>query len=140
MSGMMSRRGLLQSGAALGALGALGGCAMGGGSDEGGGAKGETSATNPLGVKEDAPLKVVIFNGGFGEEYAKAHESMYEERHPKAIVKHSATQQISQTLQPRFVNGDPPDVVNNSGGNQIDFNDPTLSQAEAVEANLTADK
>ena len=37
------------------------------------------SAQNPLGVKEDAPLEVVIFNGGFGEEYAKAHEAMYTE-------------------------------------------------------------
>ena len=75
-----------------------------------------------MGVKEDAPLEVVIFNGGFGEEYAKAHEAMYKERYPKAEIKHSATQQISQTLQPRFVAGDPPDVVNNSGASQIDFN------------------
>ena len=121
MSGMMSRRGLLQGGAAVGALSALGGCAMGG-DDDNESAKGETSAENPLGVAKDAPLEVVIFNGGFGEEYAKAHEAMYKERFPGAQIKHSATQQISQTLQPRFVNGDPPDVVNNSGGNQIDFN------------------
>ena len=123
MSGTtISRRGLLQGGAAAGAATALGGCAMGGGDENEGGAKGDSSAVNPLGVKEDAPLEVVIFNGGFGEEYAKAHETMYEQRHPQSTVKHSATQQISQTLQPRFVAGDPPDVVNNSGGNQIDFN------------------
>ncbi|MFG1607728.1 N-acetylglucosamine/diacetylchitobiose ABC transporter substrate-binding protein [Actinoplanes sp. NPDC049265] len=121
MSGTMSRRGLLAGGAAAGVAGALGGCAMGGG-DDGGSATAETSARNPLGVKADAPLEVVIFNGGFGEEYAKAHEAMYKQRYPDAPIKHSATQQISQTLQPRFVNGDPPDVVNNSGGNQIDFN------------------
>jgi N-acetylglucosamine transport system substrate-binding protein len=93
-----------------------------GGDDNPTDTKGETSSANPLGVKEDAPLEVVIFNGGFGEEYAKAHQAMYRERYPKVQIRHSATQQISQTLQPRFVAGDPPDVVNNSGGNQIDFN------------------
>ncbi|BCY08534.1 carbohydrate ABC transporter, N-acetylglucosamine/diacetylchitobiose-binding protein [Actinoplanes sp. L3-i22] len=95
---------------------------MGGDDAKGDSAKGATSANNPLGVKEDAPLEVVIFNGGFGEEYAKAHEALYQQRYPKAEIKHSATQQIAETLQPRFVAGDPPDVIDNSGGSQIDFN------------------
>ena len=100
------------------------GCATGGGDDEGRQRpyKGTKSEQNPLGVKEDAPLEVVIFNGGFGEDYAKAHEAMYKEKYPKAEIKHSATQEISKTLQPRFVDGTPPDVVNNSGAGQIDFN------------------
>src|SRR5690349_13384939 len=95
---------------------------MGGGSSRSADEKGQQSAQNPLGVKEDAPLEVVIFNGGFGEDYAKAHEAMYKERYPKAEIKHSATQEISKTLQPRFVDGSPPDMVNNSGSAQIDFN------------------
>ncbi|MEU4424486.1 N-acetylglucosamine/diacetylchitobiose ABC transporter substrate-binding protein [Actinoplanes sp. NPDC024001] len=121
MTYRISRRVLLQGAAGVAAAGTLGGCAMGG-DDSPDAAKGEASSANPLGVKEDAPLEVVIFNGGFGEEYAKAHEAMYTERYPKAQIKHSATQQIAETLQPRFVAGDPPDVVNNSGGSQIDFN------------------
>jgi N-acetylglucosamine transport system substrate-binding protein len=124
MAHTISRRGLLHGAAAIGAVagtGTLAGCAMGGG-DENDEARGDANAANPLGVKDDAALEVVIFNGGFGEEYAKAHEAMYKERYPKAEIKHSATQQISQTLQPRFVSGDVPDVLNNSGGNQIDFN------------------
>ncbi|MET8252880.1 N-acetylglucosamine/diacetylchitobiose ABC transporter substrate-binding protein [Micromonospora sp. NPDC005197] len=124
----MNRRDILRRSAAAGLLatpaaGLLSGCATGGGD------KGDTetyqgtkSAENPLGVKEDAPLEVVIFGGGFGEEYAKAHEAMYTEKYPKAKIKHSATQEISKTLQPRFVDGTPPDVVNNSGASQIDFN------------------
>src|SRR4051812_1941700 len=125
----MNRRDILRRSAAAGLLatpaaGLLAGCATSGGDDksDAGTYKGTKSEQNPLGVKQDAPLEVVIFNGGFGEEYAKAHESMYQRRHPKARIKHSATQQISETLQPRFVAGDPPDVVNNSGGSQIDFN------------------
>src|SRR5688572_3730378 len=105
MAQTIGRRALLHGVAAVGAAGgvsALTGCAMGGG-DDNDSAQGDKNADNPLGVKEDAPLEVVIFNGGFGEEYAKAHEAMYKERFPNAEIKHSATQQISQTLQPRFV-------------------------------------
>ncbi|MEV7327207.1 N-acetylglucosamine/diacetylchitobiose ABC transporter substrate-binding protein [Micromonospora sp. NPDC093244] len=124
----MNRRDILRRSAAAGLLATpaaalLTGCATGGG-DKGDAEtyKGTKSAENPLGVKEDAPLEVVIFGGGFGEEYAKAHEAMYTEKYPKAKIKHSATQEISKTLQPRFVDGTPPDVVNNSGAGQIDFN------------------
>ncbi|MFI7609061.1 N-acetylglucosamine/diacetylchitobiose ABC transporter substrate-binding protein [Micromonospora sp. NPDC049366] len=124
----MNRRDILRRSAAAGLLatpaaGLLTGCATGGGGDDDAKVyQGTKSEQNPLGVAEDAPLEVVIFNGGFGEEYAKAHETMYEQRYPKATVKHSATQEISKTLQPRFVDGTPPDVVNNSGAGQIDFN------------------
>jgi N-acetylglucosamine transport system substrate-binding protein len=125
----MNRRDIIRRTAAAGLLatpaaGLLAGCATSGGDDDKGdtGYKGTKSEQNPLGVKEDAPLEVVIFNGGFGEDYAKAHQAMYKEKYPKASIKHSATQEISQTLQPRFVDGTPPDVVNNSGSGQIDFN------------------
>ncbi|WP_281898216.1 N-acetylglucosamine/diacetylchitobiose ABC transporter substrate-binding protein [Phytohabitans aurantiacus] len=121
-----TRRDILRRGVAAGVLatplaGALSSCAMG--SDDSGdstAAAGEKSEQNPFGVKEDAPLEVVIFNGGYGEDYAKAHEAMYNEKWPKAKITHSATQEISKTLQPRFVDGSPPDVVNNSGAGQID--------------------
>ncbi|MEU8263874.1 N-acetylglucosamine/diacetylchitobiose ABC transporter substrate-binding protein [Micromonospora sp. NPDC048999] len=125
----MNRREILRRTAAAGLLatpaaGLLAGCATPGGDDKGDADtyKGTKSEQNPLGVKEDAPLEVVIFNGGFGEEYAKAHEAMYKEKYPKAEIKHSATQEINKTLQPRFVDGNPPDLVNNSGAGQIDFN------------------
>ncbi|MEU4678319.1 N-acetylglucosamine/diacetylchitobiose ABC transporter substrate-binding protein [Micromonospora sp. NPDC023737] len=123
----MNRRDILRRTAAAGLLatpaaGLLAGCATGGGDSDAETYKGTKSAQNPLGVKEDAPLEVVIFNGGFGEEYAKAHEAMYKEKYPKAEIEHSSTQEINKTLQPRFVDGTPPDVVNNSGAGQIDFN------------------
>ena len=124
--GAVTRRSVLTTAAAAGVLlttgGALSACATGGGDDKKDSAQGAKSNTNPLGVKEDAPLEVVIFNGGFGEDYAKAHEAMYKEKYPKAEIKHSATQEIGKTLQPRFVDGSPPDMVNNSGANAMDFN------------------
>ncbi|MEV4760955.1 N-acetylglucosamine/diacetylchitobiose ABC transporter substrate-binding protein [Micromonospora sp. NPDC049559] len=126
----MNRRDMLRRTALAGALatpaaGLLSGCALGGGGDDSGNGdanRGAKTEKNPFGVKDDAQLEVVIFNGGFGEDYAKAHEAMYKELHPKAPIKHSATQEISKTMQPRFVDGTPPDVINNSGAGQIDPN------------------
>ena len=108
---VVRRRTVLGTAAAatLAPAGLLAGCAMG--SDDGKPKEeGQANAKNPLGVKEDAPLEVVIFNGGFGEDYAKAHEAMYKETYPKAEIKHSAVVEISKALQPRFVDGNPPDV------------------------------
>ncbi|WP_234358987.1 MULTISPECIES: N-acetylglucosamine/diacetylchitobiose ABC transporter substrate-binding protein [unclassified Plantactinospora] len=123
-----SRRTVLRRAAAAGLLtipaaGLLGACATGG-DDEGSTEQetGEKSATNPLGVKEDAALEVIIFNGGYGEKYATdVHEKLYKTAFPKAEIKHQATQAVSTVLQPRFTAGDPPEFVNNSGEKFLDF-------------------
>jgi N-acetylglucosamine transport system substrate-binding protein len=117
-----TRRQLLQRAAALAVLagpaaGVLSACAGGGGGATG--PTGTKSATNPLGVAEDAPLDVVIFDGGFGTDYAKYDVSLYKKAFPKANAAFSATQKISDQLQPRFANGTPPDVIDDSGANQI---------------------
>ncbi|KWV31057.1 MULTISPECIES: N-acetylglucosamine/diacetylchitobiose ABC transporter substrate-binding protein [Micromonospora] len=124
----LNRRTLLGRTAAAGLLatpvvGLLGACATSG-SDEGGSKaeEGTKSATNPLGAPEDAPLEVVIFNGGYGEKYATdVHEPLYKKAFPKAEVKHQSTQAVSTVLQPRFASGNPPEFVNNSGEKLIDF-------------------
>ena len=122
-----SRRTLLRNAAAV-SLVALPGAALldacatssgGGGSTSGGGTK---SAENPLGVDPKAPLEVVIFAGGYGDEYAKqVHVPIYKKAFPEADVKESGIQKIATTLQPRYNGGTPPDVVDNSGTEQMDF-------------------
>jgi N-acetylglucosamine transport system substrate-binding protein len=72
------------------------------------------------GGKDDAPLEVVIVNGGFGEDYANAQEALDKENFPKAEIKCSVVTEISETLQPRFVGGNPPGVIDGSGVGQID--------------------
>src|SRR4051794_36887535 len=63
------------------------------GSSDGGGTK---SDTNPFGVKEDAPLDVVIFPGGYTDKYATdVHEPLYKKSFPKATIKHEAVTEIS---------------------------------------------
>lgn len=85
--------------------------------------KGKKSAKNPLAVNDSAGLDVVIFDGGFGDKYAKDAQAEYIKSFPKADgkVKLSSTQKIQSTLQPRFNGGNPPDLVDNSGAEQMDF-------------------
>jgi len=118
----LSRRLFLQR-AAVGTMLTAGGstllaaCASGGSDDtssssDGGGTK---SDDNPFAVKEDAPLDVVIFKGGYGDDYAKAHEALYNKKFPSAQIKHAGITDITPQLQPRFNGGNPPDVIDNSG-------------------------
>ncbi|NRQ40033.1 carbohydrate ABC transporter, N-acetylglucosamine/diacetylchitobiose-binding protein [Nonomuraea sp. NN258] len=80
-----------------------------------------TSAANPLGVG-DKPLEVWIFDGGFGQDYAKnIHQPLFKSKYPKVEVKHNATKEITKVLQPRFAGGNPPEVIDNSGANFMDF-------------------
>src|SRR3982751_6278743 len=124
---LLSRRELLRRAAAVGlmvspAAGLLSACATSGGGGDSSGASGKKSAKNPLGVKEDAPLEVVIFNGGYTDKYAvQVHEPLYKKAFPKANVKHEAETEIGKVLPPRFNGGTPPDVVNNSGAGAMDF-------------------
>ena len=119
-----SRRVFLQRAAfasfiAAGGAGTLASCASGG---SGGGeatGEGEVSADNPFGVTADAPLDVVIFKGGYGDDYAKFHEELYGKKFPDAEVKHAGITDIRQQLQPRFNAGNPPDVGDNSGAEAL---------------------
>jgi N-acetylglucosamine transport system substrate-binding protein len=125
-----SRRELLRSAALAGLLlpaaGALSACASPSGGGDSGGPKpvatGPKTATNPLGIAEDKPFEVVIFDGGYGDAYARnIHEPLFKSRHPKVEIKHSATKEIAKTLQPRFAGGNPPELINNSGDNSMEF-------------------
>src|SRR5690606_40325487 len=69
----------------------------------------------------DAPLDFVSFKGGYGDEYPLFHEELDQRAYPQAEVKHTATTQIAQVMQPRFVAGNPPDVLDNSGAQKIDY-------------------
>ena len=78
-------------------------------------------ADNPLGVDPTAPLDVVIFKGGFGDDYAiYVNEKMYNKLYPDAKITYAGIQRLGEQLQPRFVAGEPPDVIDNSGAGQLD--------------------
>ncbi len=93
---------------------ALGACASSGsGQDET--FEGDKSSDNPFGVQADAPLEVVIFKGGYGDDYAKFHEQLYTQQFTDAEITHRGITDIRQQLQPRFNAGEPPDVVDDAG-------------------------
>jgi N-acetylglucosamine transport system substrate-binding protein len=93
-----------------------------GGGGGGGGAK--KTSTNPFGLAKTASVEAVIFNGGYGYDYVKfaADQVTKQSDFSGVKIKVSPSTQIAQQLQPRFVGGNPPDLIDNSGANQIGFN------------------
>ncbi|MFD7923492.1 N-acetylglucosamine/diacetylchitobiose ABC transporter substrate-binding protein [Streptomyces sp. NPDC059740] len=121
----LGRRELMKRAGALGllavpALGTLSACASGGG-DDSKVAKGKKSAKNPLGVNDSAGFEFVIFDGGYGTEYGKDAVATFKKAHPGAKVDFSSTQKIQSQLQPRFNGGNPPDLIDNQGAEQMDM-------------------
>ena len=111
--------GLAGSGAAVAALSA---CAAGGGSSSEGGKAdggGTKSDTNPFGVKDGSTVEVVIFKGGYGDQYGIDAGKAYEKLHKGTTAKVSGTVNIQPELQPRFIGGNPPDLFDNSGAQSL---------------------
>jgi len=126
----VDRRTLLRRAAAVGLLATpavtmLSACVGSGNDDKDDSADkpaGAVSATNPLGIKEDAPLEIVIFNGGLGTKYATdVHIPSYNKLFPNSKVTFNQTEEIATVVQPRFTAGNPPDMINNSGSNLMDM-------------------
>jgi N-acetylglucosamine transport system substrate-binding protein len=128
MGSEMNRRDLVKRSAALGLVaipsaGLLSACASSGGGDDSS-TKPTKSASapskdNPFGVNDSAALDIVIFDGGYGHDYATALGKLYESKHAGAKSSVLPTQDITGKLQPRFNAGNPPDVVDDSGAQQI---------------------
>ncbi|MGP3920170.1 N-acetylglucosamine/diacetylchitobiose ABC transporter substrate-binding protein [Nonomuraea sp. 10N515B] len=120
----ISRRELLRGAALVPVAGALAACATPASQPTAtaSSAPAATSAANPFGVAADKPLEVWIFDGGFGQDYAKnIHQPLFKTKYPNVEIKHNATKEITKVLQPRFAGGNPPDVIDNSGANAMDF-------------------
>ena len=83
---------------------------------------GEVSDTNPFGVKSGTTVEAVIFNGGYGIDYAEFAGKQVEAKQPGVTVKVTPVTKVAQALQPRFVAGNPPDVIDNSGAGEIGIN------------------
>lgn len=123
--GATRRRFLSLATASTGAV-ALSACAAGGGGgDEDGGEAGapsgggEVTDENPFGVAADSTVDVVIFNGGYGDQYAKDAGTAMGEMYPEATIEVSSTVNIQPDLQPRFIGGNPPDLFDNSGAQSM---------------------
>ena len=84
-----------------------------------------------------ATVDAVIFNGGYGNDYVAFAAGHHAGQLHRPTVKVSATTQIAQELQPRFVGGNPPDLIDNSGADSIGFS-TILDQLEDLDDVLDA--
>jgi N-acetylglucosamine transport system substrate-binding protein len=124
--------------AALIPLGSTLAACAGGGSDSAGGATGKVSATNPFGMAKNSKVDAVIFKGGYGIDYVTFAGKELEKKHPGSTAKVSPSTQIAQELQPRFVAGNPPDLIDDSGAGGIGLGsilDQVEDLSDVLEAN-----
>ncbi|MFJ4044903.1 N-acetylglucosamine/diacetylchitobiose ABC transporter substrate-binding protein [Microbacterium sp. NPDC089987] len=140
----ISRRNLLRGAAAAALLlpfgATLASCAAPGGGGGGSGPAGEVTADNPFGVAANSKVDAVIFNGGYGIDYVEQSAKLMEgnKKLDGVSVKVSSSTKIAQELQPRFVGGNPPDLIDNSGANSIGWN-TIIDQLEELDDVLEAD-
>src|SRR3954453_19646468 len=132
-------KGALATAAVIPFSGTLAACA-GGGSDSSSGAKkggGKVSASNPFGMTDKSSVDAVIFDGGYGTDYVTFAATLMQKNHAGQTGKVSPSTKIAQELQPRFVGGNPPDLIDNSGENAIGFS-TILDQIEDLKDVLDA--
>ncbi len=78
-------------------------------------------AINPLGMPEPVTGEGVFFSGGFGHDYIQFAADLFAKVHPGSEVTVEPIQGVGEKLRPRFVGGNPPDVIDNSGAGNMDF-------------------
>ncbi|GIJ23799.1 N-acetylglucosamine/diacetylchitobiose ABC transporter substrate-binding protein [Micromonospora lutea] len=130
----LDRRTLLRRAAAAGLLvtpaaGLLSACA-GSTPSQNNDSAGEKSDDNPFGVQDGSAVKVVIFNGGLGDAWAKEDQAIFNAKYPNVTVNMSSTQKIKTEEQPKMAT-QPSDVVMNSGADMMDIS--TLVNEGAIE-------
>src|SRR5689334_8080754 len=74
------------------------------------------SPQNPFDVDANAPLDVVT-----SEEYGGFAAAAYRKKYASAVVAPKVTPQLSDALLPRFAAGNPPDVVLNTGDQELEL-------------------
>lgn len=68
-------------------------------------------AANPFGVDANQPLDVLMWDVGWGDEYALNALELYKTQFPGVTIEYQGVQRMAEIAQPRFVGGDPPDVI-----------------------------
>ena len=77
-------------------------------------------AINPLGLEAGQPVEGIFFEGGFGRGYLDNAADIFSKLHPDNEMSVSGIQRVGDQLRPRFIGGNPPDVIDNSGAGNLD--------------------
>ncbi|NGN66973.1 carbohydrate ABC transporter, N-acetylglucosamine/diacetylchitobiose-binding protein [Streptomyces sp. A7024] len=121
-SGALDRRTLLRGAIATAAMASMAAACGSPSSDDGnGGPKGEKSSKNPFGVAKNSKVEAAIFNGGYKTDYVDYVNKVIGSQVKGVKVDVKPVVDIGPELQPRFVGGNPPDLIDNSGEDQIGF-------------------
>ncbi|MGW6484486.1 N-acetylglucosamine/diacetylchitobiose ABC transporter substrate-binding protein [Streptomyces sp. NPDC055059] len=122
-AGSLDRRTLLRGAIAAAAMGSFAvACGSPSSKDNGdGGPKGKKGAKNPFGVAANSKVDAAIFDGGYGTDYVDYTNKVVGDQIKGLKVQVKPVVDIAPELQPRFVGGNPPDLIDNSGEDQIGF-------------------
>ncbi len=129
-------RGAVLVGLALPLSTTLASCAAGGAQTKPSTSGAKKSANNPFGVAANSTIAAGIFNGGYGTDYVDFAAAIMDKKFKTKTTVTPITN-IAQTLQPKFVAGNPPDLVDNSGANAIGIS-TIRSQLEVLDDVLDA--
>jgi N-acetylglucosamine transport system substrate-binding protein len=77
-------------------------------------------AMNPLGIADATAAEGVFFEGGFGRAYIDFAADLFAKVHPGSTISVEGIQRVGERLRPRFISGEPPDVIDNSGAGNLD--------------------
>lgn len=77
-------------------------------------------AIDPLNVEKGVTIEGVFFQGGYGIDYIKYAAEIFEKLHPETKMSVTGIQRVGEQLRPRFIAGNPPDVIDNSGAGNLD--------------------
>jgi N-acetylglucosamine transport system substrate-binding protein len=78
-------------------------------------------AINPLKMPDNTKAEGVFFSGGFGHAYIQYAADLFAKVHPGSTISVEGIQGVGEKLRPRFVGGNPPDCIDNSGAGALDM-------------------
>lgn len=80
-------------------------------------------AVNPLGMPEPVTAEVVVYSGGLGQATLGFAADLFTQTHPGSSITIQSIHKVGETLRPRFAGGNPPEVVDISGTDNLDLAD-----------------
>lgn len=77
------------------------------------------SDDNPFGLKDGTTIDAVVFDGGYKTDYVDYAGTVLKKKFPNVTVNVTGSTDLASEMQPRFVSGNPPDILDNQGAQTI---------------------
>ena len=92
-------------------------------------------AVNPLKLPDNTKAEGIFFSGGFGHAYIQYAADLFAKVHPGSTISVEGIQGVGEKLRPRFVGGNPPDCIDNSGAGALDMG-ALMSEGQLLDLEL----